>query len=71
MIAGNGHKKQNLPHLAEDDGTFRDKFRSWDLGNLTYVDIREYLNHKDTILIPMASLEQCLFGFGNDRSQFG
>ena len=58
MIAGNGHKKQNLPHLAEDDGTFRDKFRSWDLGNLTYVDIREYLNHKDTILIPMASLEQ-------------
>jgi creatinine amidohydrolase len=58
MIAGNGHKKQNLPHLTKDDAAFRDKFRSWDLGNLTYVDIREYLSHKDTILIPMASLEQ-------------
>ncbi len=58
MIAGNGHKKQDLPHLSADDSGFRDKFRSWDLGNLTYIDIAEYLKHKDTILIPMASLEQ-------------
>jgi creatinine amidohydrolase len=28
------------------------------LGELTYVDIREYLQEKDTILVPMASLEQ-------------
>ena len=58
MIADNGRNYKNLPHLSEGDETFRAKFLSWDLGNLTYVDIREYLKEKDTILVPMASLEQ-------------
>lgn len=34
------------------------KFRSYNLADLTYVDIGEYLKEKDTILIPMASTEQ-------------
>ena len=58
MIADNGHNHKNLPHLTAGDESFRAKFLSWDLGNLTYVDIREYLKEKDTILVPMASLEQ-------------
>jgi creatinine amidohydrolase len=49
---------QSLPRLTSGDEAFRKKFLSWDLGNLTYVDIREYLAEKDTVLIPMASLEQ-------------
>ena len=32
--------------------------RSFCLGDLTFVDIKEYLKHSDTILIPKASLEQ-------------
>jgi creatinine amidohydrolase len=58
MIANNGRNYKNLPHLTEGDEAFRAKFLSWDLGELTYVDIREYLKEKDTILVPMASLEQ-------------
>jgi creatinine amidohydrolase len=58
MIANNGRNYKTLPHLTEGDEGFRAKFLSWDLGDLTYVDIREYLNEKDTILVPMASLEQ-------------
>ena len=58
MIAGNGRDYKDIPHLTEGDEEFRSKFLSWDLGDLTFVDIREYLKHKDTILIPMASLEQ-------------
>lgn len=58
MIAANGRNYKELPHLTEGDEAFREKFLSWDLGDLTYVDIREYLKEKDTILIPMASLEQ-------------
>jgi creatinine amidohydrolase len=58
MIADNGRNYRTLPHLTEGDEAFRSKFLSWDLGNLTYVDIREYLQEKDTILVPMASLEQ-------------
>ena len=58
MIADNGRNYKNLPHLSEGDEAFRAKFLSWDLGNLTYVDIRQYLQEKDTILVPMASLEQ-------------
>jgi len=58
MIADNGRNYKNLPHLSEGDEAFRAKFLSWDLGNLTYVDIREYLKEKDTVLVPMASLEQ-------------
>ena len=34
------------------------KFRSYNLADLTYVDVQEYLKEKDTILIPMASMEQ-------------
>ena len=34
------------------------KFRSYNLADLTYVDIGEYLKEKDIILIPMASTEQ-------------
>jgi creatinine amidohydrolase len=58
MIADNGRNYKTIPHLTEGDETFRAKFLSWDLGDLTYVDIREYLQEKDTILVPMASLEQ-------------
>ena len=58
MIADNGRNYRILPHLTEGDEAFRSKFLSWDLGELTYVDIREYLKEKDTILVPMASLEQ-------------
>ncbi len=58
MIAENGRDYKDIPHLTEGDEEFRSKFLSWDLGNLTFVDIREYLKVKDTILIPMASLEQ-------------
>lgn len=58
MIADNGRNYKNLPHLTKGDEDFRAKFLSWDLGELTYVDIHEYLKEKDTILVPMASLEQ-------------
>ena len=58
MIADNGRNYRTLPHLTEGDEAFRSKFLSWDLGDLTYVDIREYLREKETILVPMASLEQ-------------
>lgn len=34
------------------------KFRSFNLADLTYVDVGEYLKEKDTILVPMASTEQ-------------
>ncbi len=33
-------------------------FPSWCLGDLSSADVREYLRHSDTILIPKASLEQ-------------
>jgi creatinine amidohydrolase len=49
---------KNLPHLTTGDDNFRNKFISWDLGDLTFVDIQEYLKVKDVVLVPMASLEQ-------------
>jgi creatinine amidohydrolase len=60
MILSDGHKARykNMPHLTEGDEEFRSKFISWDLGDLTFVDIQEYLKVKDIILVPMASLEQ-------------
>jgi len=58
MIAENGRDYKDLPHLTEGDQEFREKFLSWDLGNLTFVDVQEYLKVKDTILVPMASFEQ-------------
>ncbi|MGZ0712406.1 creatininase family protein (plasmid) [Coraliomargarita sp. W4R53] len=50
--------ERRVPHLTEGDQEFRDKFRSWNLADLSYVDIGEYLKTKDTILVPMASTEQ-------------
>ena len=58
MIADNGRDYKDLPHLTEGDEEFRSKFLSWDIGNLSYVDVQEYLKVKDTILVPMASFEQ-------------
>ena len=58
MIADNGRDYKDLPHLTTGDEEFRAKFLSWDLGNITYVDVREYLKTKDTILVPIASFEQ-------------
>ncbi len=58
MLTGNGRDYKDIPHLTEGDEEFRQKFISWELGDLTYVDIQEYLKSKDTILVPMASFEQ-------------
>lgn len=58
MIADNGRDYSELPHLTTGDEEFRSKFLSWDLGNLTFVDIQEYLKVKDLVIVPMASLEQ-------------
>jgi creatinine amidohydrolase len=58
MIAANGRDYSSLPHLTTGDEDFRAKFLSWDIGDLTYVDINEYLAQKDLIIVPMASLEQ-------------
>src|SRR4030067_1133630 len=33
-------------------------FPSYCLGDLSWVDIQEYLREKDTVLVPVASLEQ-------------
>lgn len=58
MIADNGRNYKDLPKLTSGDEAFRARFLSWDLGDLTYIDIEEYLKVKDLILVPMASLEQ-------------
>lgn len=58
MIADHGRTYKNLPHLTEGDDEFRSKFLSWDIGDLSYVDINEYLAVKDLVIVPMASLEQ-------------
>ena len=58
MIAENGRDYTDLPHLTEGDDEFRAKFLSWDIGNLTFIDINEYLAVKDLIIVPIASLEQ-------------
>jgi creatinine amidohydrolase len=34
------------------------KFRSYNIANLTYVDIQNYLNEKDAVMVPIASTEQ-------------
>lgn len=49
---------KSLPRLTTGDEDFRSKFISWDLGDLTFVDIQEYLKVKDVVLVPIASLEQ-------------
>jgi creatinine amidohydrolase len=60
MIASNQDlsKYKQLPHLTEGDEDFRKKFLSWDLGDISFVDVEEYLTVKDVILVPMASFEQ-------------
>ena len=58
MIASNGRDYKEYPKLTTDDDDFRAQFLSWDIGDLTYVDIEAYLKVKDIILVPMASLEQ-------------
>ena len=57
MIAENGRSYKHLPHLTEGDEAFRKKFLSWDIGDLSYVDIQAYLEEKDTIIIPMVSFD--------------
>lgn len=50
--------ERKIARLTEGDDEFREKFRSWNLAHLSYVDIGEYLKTKDTVIIPMASTEQ-------------
>jgi creatinine amidohydrolase len=33
-------------------------FPTFNMGNLTYYDVQEYLKHKDIVMVPVASLEQ-------------
>lgn len=50
--------KRDVPHLTSGDEEFRSKFISWNLADLSYVDISEYLKTKDSVIVPMASIEQ-------------
>jgi creatinine amidohydrolase len=52
--------KNRVPanQLTEGDEEFRGKFVSWNLADLTAVDVAEYLKVKDVIMIPLASNEQ-------------
>ena len=58
MLTGNGRDYKDIPHITQGDEEFRKKFLSWELGDLSYIDVQEYLKEKDTILVPMASFEQ-------------
>ncbi|GIV95696.1 MAG: creatininase [Herpetosiphonaceae bacterium] len=49
---------ESLKPMTTGDEEFRGKFISWNLADLSFVDIAEYLKVKDIILIPMASMEQ-------------
>ena len=49
---------REVPRLTSGDDEFRSKFVSWNLADLSYVDIQNYLDVKDTVLVPMASTEQ-------------
>jgi creatinine amidohydrolase len=51
-------QRKATPHLTKGDEAFRAKFRSWNIADLSYVDINEYLKEKDIVLVPMASTEQ-------------
>lgn len=50
--------QKEVTRLTTGDDEFRGKFISWNLADLSYVDIREYLAVKDSVLVPMASTEQ-------------
>src|SRR5256885_929293 len=65
--SGNGSKRprkttDNQPANGKSTAPRRKaldlKFPSFCLGDLSYVDVQEYLKYSDTILIPKASLEQ-------------
>lgn len=47
-----------IERTTEGDEDFRSKFVSWNLADLTPVEVGEYLEVKDTIIVPMASTEQ-------------
>lgn len=49
---------REINHLTQGDEAFREKFVSWNLAYLSFVDIQEYLKEKDVVLVPMASVEQ-------------
>lgn len=57
MAATNGMKRK-VERLTSGDDEFRSQFISWNMGDLTVVDIKAYLETKDTVLIPIASMEQ-------------
>src|SRR5918997_5692941 len=57
-MAGASTLKRNVPRLTTGDDEFRNKFISWNLADLSYVDIGEYLKTKDSVIVPMASVEQ-------------
>lgn len=57
-MAGPTTLKKDVPRLTAGDDEFRNQFISWNLADLTYVDIRAYLEEKDSILVPVASVEQ-------------
>ena len=57
MSTSNG-KRADIQAITSGDEDFRSKFISWNLAELTFVDIRAYLEEKDLVLVPMASLEQ-------------
>jgi creatinine amidohydrolase len=44
--------------ITDSERAFREQFVSWNLAELSYVDIRAYLEEKDLVLVPMASTEQ-------------
>ena len=48
----------SLLDITEAERAFREQFVSWNLAELSYVDIRAYLEEKDMVLVPMASTEQ-------------
>ena len=57
-MAGASTLKRDVPRLTTGDDDFRSKFISWNLADLSYVDIGEYLKTKDSVIVPMASVEQ-------------
>ena len=57
-MAGTNGEKRKVERLTSGDDEFRSQFISWNMADLTVVDVKAYLETKDTVLIPMASMEQ-------------
>ena len=53
-----GAASEPVDPITEGDEEFRSKFISWNLAEITYIEIREYLKEKDIILVPIGSCEQ-------------